>query len=185
MWTEAGVAVSLPKNELEAWLWVNMPTARLRYEHYRTYQRRCSYRANFVKRIERDPVTRCWVWVGSFIQRDDVDTWYPMYFYHEPRVHTSRQKAAYPLLLKEWFPNLYTPQMRSSARCGNYKCISPYHRVKDYGRLLDADTAVEIYNLRSTMTAKQVAERFHISPHTVYDIWHGKRWGHVTKDGSK
>lgn len=174
--------MSLPQSELVAWELVNRPTPRQRYEHYRTYQRRSSFRANFVKRIKRDPDTGCWVWVGSFIQRETGKR-HPMYFYHNHQVRDSRQKAVYPLLLREWFPDLYTPQMRSSARCGNDACISPYHRVKDYGRTITADSAFLIFSLKETMTAKQVAKQLGISPHTVYNIWHGKRWGHVTGAG--
>lgn len=85
-------------------------------------------------------------------------------------------------MVEEFFPEL-TPMTRhrTRANCGERMCLNPGHR-EDYRatrRTLTDDQILAIYAARGE-DAGRVAVAHGVGKHAVTDIWHGRRWAHLT-----
>jgi len=81
--------------------------------------------------------------------------------------------------------------------CENARCVNPAHQARlrcsslarwnkfppgtrPAPKKLTAAQALEIYEAKGKERARTLAERFHCDAVTVYHIWGGRTWAHVT-----
>ncbi|QJD53984.1 HNH endonuclease [Streptomyces phage Galactica] len=164
--------------EQAAWGRLMESAPRGRYEHIRPWQKRNARRANFRARVSRQP-NGCWLWTGRSVIRNGKA--YPMWSVKADGQHT--HKSAFVWMMKEFFPEVAaTLPRRTSTTCGNTMCIAPTHRVHCMwtNTQLTPKQAIEVYQLRNTEDAAEVAGRFGISRNQVLAIWRGRNWADVT-----
>lgn len=164
--------------EQAAWGRLSESAPRGHYEHARSWEKRNTRRRNFAAKVEQEPATGCWVWRGQAPTRGGKP--YPLFGVKVDG--QSIQRSAFAWMCGEFFPELDANRPgRTSQRCGNPRCINPYHRVNKMAtrNTLTATQAVAVYALRGS-DPRVVGDQFGISYNQVLSIWNGRNWADVT-----
>lgn len=140
----------------------------------------------FVAKIRFEPNGEHWVWTSVMARRAGRD-----HDYRNPRFSHSthngtRQAAAFPFLVRHWFPTQPAPRnARWGRTCDEQRCISPYHHaaqdlsaVRALSRRTLTEETAELVLRRALAGENQriVAEEFGITQQSVAQIKRGASW---------
>ncbi|MBA3534737.1 MAG: HNH endonuclease [Ardenticatenales bacterium] len=131
-------------------------------------------------RIEQRGDDECWPWQGAANARG------------YPKLTLGQRREVGALRLLYEFAVGEIPERHwLHHTCGNMGCMNPAHLyLRSYKSIpasgeaaprakLTDDQAREILAARGTVTARELAARYGVSPGTIGDLWRGRSWKHL------